>query len=149
MFHSSKLVDMGMWFIKKWKKSLCLKQLGMSDSGRANQTFLYGLSQIPCFSMFKHILLLSSFQDKYVPFESARIEVRPKVIQDVGKGQVYQEMANSLLEGCQADLHRLDVGFVMAKKGINSMIGRTAHIYFLENQALYRVLIFRYTQFFI
>lgn len=58
-------------------------------------------------------------------------------------------MANNLLEGCQADLYRLDVGFKMDKKGINTMIGRTAHIYFLENQALYRALIFRYSQFFI
>lgn len=52
----------------------------MSDASRPNKTFLYNLSELPCFNMFKNVMLLSSFQDKYVPFESARIEVRPKVI---------------------------------------------------------------------
>lgn len=60
MYSSSKLVDagihsifvyliyiiiyIGLWFLKKWKKNICLDQLTMSDSKNIEDTFLMKLS---------------------------------------------------------------------------------------------------------
>lgn len=51
-FHSSKLVDAGMWVLKKWKKSLALKQLAMTDDNDPRNTYLYHLSQQSYLSQF-------------------------------------------------------------------------------------------------
>ena len=37
----SKLVSTGIWFLKKWKKSTCLKQLAMQDHPDLRQTVVY------------------------------------------------------------------------------------------------------------
>ncbi|KAG1694152.1 Protein FAM135A [Nymphon striatum] len=45
LYNSSGLVNMGMWFMQKWKKSGSLLQLAMKDSIDIRQSFLYKLSQ--------------------------------------------------------------------------------------------------------
>ena len=44
MYKSSALVDTGLWFIKKWKKSKSLAQLSMTDSSNTEDTFMFKLS---------------------------------------------------------------------------------------------------------
>ena len=84
---------------QKWKKSESLAQLALRDHSDPRQSFLYQLSQSPgavclCLDLFtvliivlwvlffmlglnyfKNILLVSSVQDQYVPYHSARIEM--------------------------------------------------------------------------
>ena len=55
------------------RKSKCLQQLSMTDAEDIRQTCLFQLSQMPGLGWFHNIGLVSSFQDSYVPFESARI----------------------------------------------------------------------------
>ena len=73
MYKSSKLFTTGMSFFKMWKKSVVLNQLQMTDSKNVEQTALYKLSQVKGLEWFKHVILISSFQDQYAPFDSARI----------------------------------------------------------------------------
>ncbi|KAH7974906.1 hypothetical protein HPB49_021286 [Dermacentor silvarum] len=47
LFNNSGLVNMGMWFMQKWKKSGSLLQLAMKDTADIRQSFLYKLSQKP------------------------------------------------------------------------------------------------------
>lgn len=44
MYNSSRLVDAGLWVLKKWKKNVCLAQLSMTDAKKIEDTFLYKLS---------------------------------------------------------------------------------------------------------
>ena len=77
MQNSSTIIDAGMWFLKAWKKSICLQQLRMTDydqSGNLETCFLYKLSQERGLEWFKNIILVSSYQDMYAPFESARMQ---------------------------------------------------------------------------
>jgi len=74
MYNSSKLVDAGIWILKRWKKSFCLQQLSMSDTENLEESFLFKLSQQEGLNWFTNIGLISSYQDQYVPFESARIQ---------------------------------------------------------------------------
>ena len=54
-------------------------------------------------------------------------------------------MVNSLLGHVPAQvLYRLDVNFNIEETNIDSMIGRTAHILFLENEDLMRMIVARY-----
>jgi hypothetical protein len=58
-------------------------------------------------------------------------------------------MATNILGGLKAKmLFRLDVNFKIKDKNLDSWIGRTAHIQFLENQQFMKMLIHRYRDFF-
>eukprot|EP00362_Geleiidae_sp_MMETSP1317_P000855 CAMPEP_0201282906 /NCGR_PEP_ID=MMETSP1317-20130820/7012_1 /ASSEMBLY_ACC=CAM_ASM_000770 /TAXON_ID=187299 /ORGANISM="Undescribed Undescribed, Strain Undescribed" /LENGTH=65 /DNA_ID=CAMNT_0047597213 /DNA_START=401 /DNA_END=598 /DNA_ORIENTATION=+ len=65
----------------------------MSDNKETNQTFMMKLSLGKGLEWFKHIAFITSYQDQYAPFESARVEVNAKAIQDPVKGAVYVQMA--------------------------------------------------------
>lgn len=42
---SSRVVDTGLWLIRKWKKCVCLNQLTMNDASDPEQTCLFKLSK--------------------------------------------------------------------------------------------------------
>lgn len=47
----------------------------MTDESNPEETCLFRLSQLPGMEWFNNIVLCCSFQDKYVPFDSARIQI--------------------------------------------------------------------------
>uniref|UniRef100_A0ABD2X663 DUF676 domain-containing protein n=1 Tax=Trichogramma kaykai TaxID=54128 RepID=A0ABD2X663_9HYME len=73
--NTSGLVNAGMWFMQKWKKSGSLLQLAMRDSADVRRSFMFRLSQRSNLQRFKHVLLCGSAQNRYVPLHSARIEL--------------------------------------------------------------------------
>ena len=79
---------------------------------------------------FKHIILVSSHQDTYSPYDSSRIQLCKNAAKiDSEKSNVYIAMAQNLLEGLSAEtITRLDVNFDIKETSIDSLIGRTAHI---------------------
>ncbi|OMJ80857.1 hypothetical protein SteCoe_18808 [Stentor coeruleus] len=141
MYNTSKIVDAGMWIIKKWKKSECLKQLSMTDNTDSKASFLYSLSLAQGIEWFKYIAFVGAHQDSYAPFESARIEVGPKASNDA-KGRLYIEMASNILSRITANkLYRIDVNLKLKKKNLDSMIGRAAHIQMLDNNILVQMVL--------
>lgn len=93
MYHSNKIVEsgkflifkskgVGMWILRKWKKSKCLLELSMTDSEKLENCYLYKLSKSEGLTWFKNVVLLSSHQDSYAPFDSARIQISKKITQD-------------------------------------------------------------------
>jgi len=82
MYASNTIMSAGMWLLKQWKKSKCLAQLTMTDSKNNKESYLYKLSQKEGFNWFKNVLLISSYQDRYVPVESARIEIAQQALED-------------------------------------------------------------------
>lgn len=59
-------------------------------------------------------------------------------------------MVNNLLGRCNdlEVLYRLDVNFNIEETSLDSVIGRTAHILFLENEELMKMMVSRYKTFF-
>lgn len=138
LFNNSGLVNMGMWFMQKWKKSGSLLQLSMKDTQDIRQSFLYKLSQKPGLQYFKHVLLFGSSQDRYVPIHSARIELCKAAIKDTSPmGAAYREMVNHLLQPLAnkpgVSLVRYDVHHALPSSA-NSLIGRAAHIAVLDSE---------------
>ena len=111
---------------------------------------LYRLSQQKGMDWFKHIILISSYQDQYAPFDSARIQICGDAAKDQKKGNTYIQMVNNILGKCNnlEVLYRLDVNFNIEETSLYSMIGRTAHILFLENEDLMKMIVSRYKTFF-
>jgi predicted alpha/beta hydrolase family esterase len=89
MYKAGKLFSTGMWVLKSWKKSVVLNQLSMTDSKEAEESALYRLSQQKGPEWFKHIILVSSYQDQYAPFDSARIQICSDAAKDPKRGNTY------------------------------------------------------------
>ncbi|XP_035217336.1 protein FAM135A-like isoform X2 [Stegodyphus dumicola] len=138
LYNSSGLVNMGMWFMQKWKKSGSLLQLAMKDASDLRQTFLYKLSQKSGLEHFRNILLFGSSQDRYVPLHSARIELCKPALKDTSlQGMVYREMVTNLIQPIiqnpEIALLRYDVHHALPSSA-NSLIGRAAHIAVLDSE---------------
>lgn len=152
LYNTSSLIDAGIWFLNKMKNSLCLKQLSLEDAEHLKDTALYKLSEMPGLKWFKHVMLFGSKQDSYSPFESSRMEVCRGASLDkkyrmcyFRNGQVYTAMAKRLLSDIEPSrLHRMDVSFCIQQRNLDSFIGRTAHILFLECQPLIKSIIFNF-----
>lgn len=78
-----------MWVLKKWSKSRCLEQLSLTDHEDPAQSFLYKLSLSGTLKHFKNVLLVSSPQDQYAPYHSARIEPTIAASNDTKWGVAY------------------------------------------------------------
>lgn len=58
--------------------STSLKQLSNKDNVDIKQTFIYKLASIGSLKNFQNVVVLSSLEDKYVPWNSARIQLYKK-----------------------------------------------------------------------
>ncbi|XP_054153255.1 protein FAM135A-like [Oppia nitens] len=137
-YNNSGLVNMGLWFMQKWKKSGSLLQLAMKDSSDPRQTYLYRLSLEPGLEYFKNILLCGSSQDHYVPIHSAHIELCNASLNDTSpNGIAYREMVSNLLHPLMSKssikLIRYDVHHSLTSNA-NALIGRAAHIAVLDSE---------------
>ncbi|XP_069742245.1 protein FAM135A isoform X2 [Narcine bancroftii] len=137
LYNSSALVNTGLWFMQKWKKSGSLLQLTCRDHSDPRQTFLYKLSKKTGLCYFKNVVLVGSLQDRYVPYHSARIEMCKTALKDKQSGPVYAEMIQNLLspvlENKECNLVRYDVIHALPNTA-NSLIGRAAHIAVLDSE---------------
>uniref|UniRef100_A0AAG5DDD2 DUF676 domain-containing protein n=1 Tax=Anopheles atroparvus TaxID=41427 RepID=A0AAG5DDD2_ANOAO len=138
LYNSSGLVNMGMWFMQKWKKSGSLLQLCLRDAGDPRQSFLYRLSQRSTLHHFKNVLLCGSSQDRYVPPHSARLELCKSAVRDQSNlGIVYREMVHNIIAPMLArqdlTLARFDVHHALPHTA-NALIGRAAHIAVLDSE---------------
>lgn len=133
-FSESKIINAGMWVLKKWKGSKSLEQLMLSDKTNMKETCVYKISEYEGLNWFNYVYLLSSHQDYYAPYESTRIQLSDKTLEQDTKAETYRAMAYNILSKLTNNtLKRVDVNFVIQEKNLDSFIGRTAHIQFLEN----------------
>ncbi|XP_044277529.1 protein FAM135A isoform X2 [Varanus komodoensis] len=136
LYNSSALVNTGLWFMQKWKKSGSLLQLTCRDHSDPRQTFLYKLSRKAGLQYFKNIVLVGSLQDRYVPYHSARIEMCKTALKDKQTGPIYAEMIQNLLlpvlQNKECSLFRYNVHCALPNTA-DSLIGRAAHIAVLDS----------------
>ncbi|XP_047173018.1 protein FAM135B-like isoform X2 [Vigna umbellata] len=157
LYSSNSLFNSGLWLLKKLKGTQCIHQLTFTDDQDIQNTFLYKLCKRKTLNHFKHIILLSSPQDGYVPYHSARIESCQAASHDNSKkGRVFLEMLNDCLDQIRANpsehrvFFRCDVNFDATSygKNLNSMIGRAAHIEFLESDIFARFIMWSFPELF-
>eukprot|EP00698_Gefionella_okellyi_P023377 TRINITY_DN7973_c0_g1_i1.p1 TRINITY_DN7973_c0_g1~~TRINITY_DN7973_c0_g1_i1.p1 ORF type:complete len:1080 (+),score=218.26 TRINITY_DN7973_c0_g1_i1:59-3241(+) len=150
LYSHNRVVDSGMRFMKSWKNAFSLTQLMLEDGPTVDQCYLYKLSEKPGLELFTNVLLLSSAQDRYVPYHSARIEVSRDALSDSKRGKLYVKMVENLLRPLDGvNFARFDISFPPAVgKRLDSAIGRAAHISFLDNSTFARLFVNHYRQYF-
>eukprot|EP00747_Dinoflagellata_sp_TGD_P031166 gnl/TRDRNA2_/TRDRNA2_135095_c0_seq1.p1 gnl/TRDRNA2_/TRDRNA2_135095_c0~~gnl/TRDRNA2_/TRDRNA2_135095_c0_seq1.p1 ORF type:complete len:778 (+),score=143.32 gnl/TRDRNA2_/TRDRNA2_135095_c0_seq1:109-2442(+) len=145
MYAANSMFKTGLWFVTKLRRSKCLEQLSMTDVAQPEDSCLSQLSQMRGLERFQHVVLVSSYQDQYAPFESARVEVSPAAEGDKKLGPFFMKLAQSILAPVQAEkLIRFNVDFHIPETNLDTMIGRAAHILFLESQPLMKMLVHTY-----
>ncbi|CAH2039444.1 unnamed protein product, partial [Iphiclides podalirius] len=138
LYNSSGLVNAGMWFMQKWKKSGSLLQLSLRDASDPRRSFLYRLSERSQLHQFKHILLCGSGQDRYVPLHSARLELCKAAAKDTSLlGQAYREMVHNMVSplasrASTVSVVRYDVQHALPHTA-SALVGRAAHIAALDS----------------
>lgn len=128
------IVSMGMWAVRKWYSSKSLLQLSLKDAPNPRDSFLYHLSESPSFEYFRHVVLLCSPQDKYVPYHSAKVATGPQdsSLQDTIGLEMIQNIVEPLRQA-KVNLVRVSVDHSIPTSA-NSVIGRAAHIAMLDNE---------------
>ncbi len=128
------IVSLGMWAIRRWYNSTSLLQLSLKDAHNPRDSFLYHLSESPSMEYFRHIVLLTSPQDKYVPYQSAKLA---SVSSDGSlQSSICLEMMQNILEPlrqAKVNLVRVSVDHALPVSA-NSIIGRAAHIAMLDSE---------------
>eukprot|EP00258_Populus_trichocarpa_P022718 XP_024438737.1 protein FAM135B isoform X3 [Populus trichocarpa] len=127
LYSSNSLFNSGMWLLKKLKGTRCIHQLMFTDDPNLQNTFLYKLCERKTLENFRHIVLLSSPQ-----------------------------MLNNCLDQLRAPTseHRLflrcDVNFDTSAYGrnLNTIIGRAAHIEFLESDVFAKFIMWSFQELF-
>ncbi|XP_057958996.1 uncharacterized protein LOC131151678 isoform X2 [Malania oleifera] len=157
LYSSNILFNSGLWLLKKLKGTQCIHQLTLTDDPDIQNTFFYKLCKQKTLESFRNVILLSSPQDGYVPYHSARIELCQASSWDYSKkGKVFLEMLNNCLDQIRAPSteHRMfmrcDVNFDTSSQGrnLNTIIGRAAHIEFLESDIFARFIMWSFPEFF-
>lgn len=157
LYSSNSLFNSGLWLLKKLKNTRCIHQLTFTDDIDIENTFFYKLSKQKTLESFKNILLLSSPQDGYVPYHSARIEMCQSSSGDYSKkGKIFHEMLNNCLDQIRAPsseqrmFMRCDVNFDTTLQGrnLNTIIGRAAHIEFLETDIFAKFIMWSFPELF-
>ena len=97
--------------------------------GGDDRFFLQKLSKNGSLDNFRYILLVSSQQDNYVPYQSARIE-KIKQNKKRKKVQIHNQMADNIFRNvkCEA-VHRLDVNFVIGEQYLLVLIQEFGQIH--------------------
>ncbi len=159
IYSTSSLIDAGLWILKTWKKSKSLEQLSFSDAKEMKDCCIFRMSDFEGLNWFRHVYLISSHQDLYAPYESTRIQLCSKSLTDsqykqffliniylyyyFSRADIYRNMAYNILSKLSKDsVKRVDVNFVIPEKNLDSFIGRTAHIQFLENLHFMKILFY-------
>lgn len=145
LYTSNTLFMTGLWLYKKFHKSKCLEQLSMTDTEEREYSFLSRLARAPGLEFFKHVALASSYQDQWVPFESTRIEISNSAESDPKRGPLFTKLAHSILARVPVErLLRFDVNFQILETNLDTMIGRSSHIQFLECEQLMKMFVHAY-----
>lgn len=144
-YSKNMLFRTGFWLFKKLRKARCLEQISLTDEEDMKDAYLSKLANTAGLEHFAHLVLVSSFQDQYAPYESARVEHSPQSANDPGHGPVYEAMVNNFLSRVDPErLTRVDFDLVIPDTNLDTMIGRTAHIQFIECQILMRMFLQSY-----
>lgn len=94
------------------------------------------MSQIGHLRNFRKIILVSSSEDSYVAWHSARLEYHDS---SNSSSKLERKMIDNILG--DRIVHRIDVHFnIDSTKDMDSFIGRTAHINLLTHDCLFKLI---------
>ena len=82
LYKKGALFNTGMMLFNKLGEQRVLSQLRYADGNSIKDAYLYTLAENGDLGHFKNILLVSSSQDQWVPYDSARLQVPEEIKED-------------------------------------------------------------------
>jgi pimeloyl-ACP methyl ester carboxylesterase len=142
----SKLVETGFSLLTSWAKHLSMEQLGLKDTSDPYNSFIYRLSMKPGLEWFQEVILVSSPQDTYSPFDSSRVQVSMKNTSNLKYAQTFVDMVDNILGRIKSQrLRRVDICLKFPKSNLDTFLGRAAHIAMINDGVLLEMLSYRYS----
>lgn len=145
VYADSQVVSVGQWALSKLKKTSALKELALQDSSTLSKTIVYQLSENNVLGYFNHVVFVSSPKDMYVPRYSASVRMNYTPSSSSAKPSTpnsSNNMLDNLKRMSENILNQIDPDRLLrvtiennegGDKSINTTIGRTAHICYLDN----------------
>ena len=151
---ASGVVQSGMWFMANVVKDVTLSQLCLADGAEPARSLVGQLSATPDEQpRFRHVLLVGSQQDKYVPLYSSLLRSpgadEPTPASSAKRVELLRRMVDGALESMAVShLVRIDVHFRDKPKqfSLDQLAGRAVHTKFLENVEFLRLFSARFAR---
>ena len=151
---ASGVVQSGMWFMANVVKDVTLAQLGLADGAEPARSLVGQVSAAPDEQpRFRHVLLVGSQQDKYVPLYSSLLRApgadQPTPAGSAKRVELLRKMVDGALESmAESHLVRIDVHFRDKPKqfSLDQFAGRAVHTKFLENVEFLRLFAARFAR---
>lgn len=149
VYSDSQLVSVGQWALSKFKKTSALKELALQDAFSLTKTTIYQLSENNVLGDFQHVVFVSSPKDMYVPRYSASVRMNYESVSSGSSNS--KQMLDNLKTMCDNVLNQVNPDRLVRvtiennegdDKSLNTTIGRTAHICYLDNPIVATQLIF-------
>ena len=123
-----------------------LKQLCFADTSD-NGPIVWRLNGRGAFPVFKHVVLVGSEQDKFIPLYSSHMQPPANLPESDPRAQAVSQMvANTMSCLSQSTLIRVTVNFHgMPTLSFDEAFGRAVHVAFLEQVPFMRLFAARYS----
>jgi len=158
LFVPSTIVSGGMWALQRLHHSTFMNELQLLDDKNMEKTFMYTLSQAKGFELFRYVVLVGSVQDSYVPMHTAQATIPRPAEHAAGarastasQGNVYVQMAANLMKPItaktpddpkQTTVVRLTLDHKFTQTNLDTMIGRAAHLAYIDSSPAVLLLLF-------
>ncbi|CAI2385814.1 unnamed protein product [Moneuplotes crassus] len=149
MHSKSSLISYGIWVLDKVVANPLLNEIRLGDSKDVKESRLYKLSQSPEIGYFKEILMFGSDQDTFASIETSLIKATARM-KKLKKYDSFQEMQDNIQESLLSGKKKKRITLVtvdlqLKHDSLGAYIGRKAHIEFLSNVELAKMIMSRYS----
>lgn len=135
-----------MWFVDKFSSNSMLTQIRLSDSKNIKSSFIYELSDDDSIGFFDNIYFIGSTLDTYAPLESALVHDSERIKSLPIYKDIIQMQSNILSNINHCKFTRVNTHLKCEDSSLDSFIGRKAHIEFIDNLFLEKMLMWKYTE---
>ena len=133
---TNKLIESGIAFLRLFRKAELFEQLTHTDAEESENTFLFRCSNLRSLNWFHRVVFVGSRQDQYASLATATLCPSPS--DKIG----IQLSKNTLSKLSETKVLKFDINFdIDETASLDSVIGRAAHIKFLESPVIIQMLI--------
>jgi len=142
-------VSSGLWFMAKVAGDKALKQLCFADT-HDDGPIVWRLNGKGAFPAFRHVILVGSQQDKFIPLYSSHMQPPANLPETDPRARAVKQMVTNAMHSLsRSTLIRVTVHFHgMTVLSMDEAFGRAAHVAFLEHVPFMRLFAARYSRFF-
>ncbi|KAH7728549.1 hypothetical protein AAVH_03860 [Aphelenchoides avenae] len=148
LMYNQRAANWGITLLQWWKQSAAIGQLTLKDAVQFQDCFLYKLSKNNVFGYFRHVLLVGSYNDLYVPGHSALVDQCKAAVSDPSaQGTVYSEILANINESIATSPKRTTLVKYTVSHPLGNVprsqqvMGRAAHIAAVDDESFIDTLI--------